>query len=536
MRGMDRLSRYIQNYPGLLMLLAGVGAATGFSPFGLWPITLLAFALLMHCTIIAPGFKAAASYGWLFGFGHFAFGLSWMAHAFTYQDAMPVALGWFASPLLSLYLAIFPALATLAAYGLGRSRSPLGFTFIFAACWIVSEILRAKVLTGFAWNPLSSAFVDVAFVIKLVGTYGASGIVILASGSVWLALRRYWRMAAMAFALPAFALIYAFMDQAQPIPQSVKTLLHVVQPNIGQQDKYRDGFEAENFSKLTKFTKVVRSVGSGAAQTSARPRLILWPEAAIPDFIGEKDLDAFDARMRIAGLMQPGDILLTGADKIFKKTTIHAGYSETRWVGAANSLFALDHKGRILWRYDKAHLVPFGEYLPMRSLLKPLGLARLVPGDLDFWPGSGPRSLSIPNGIKIGPQICYEIVFSGEVTDRKNRPDFLFNPSNDAWFGNWYKPQILAQSRLRAIEEGLPVVRATPTGKSVIIDADGRVLKMLQGDVAGSIIADLPPAHPPTLFARFGNTLPLGLAALLLLIAMLLPVAPLPLAQDRTSR
>jgi apolipoprotein N-acyltransferase len=533
---MDRLSRFAQNYPDLLILVSGAVAAIGFEPFGLWPLTLLASAMLIHCTMAASGFKAAARYGWLFGFGHFAFGLSWMAHAFTFQDAMPVALGWFASPLLSLYLAIFPALATMTAYGLGRSRSPLGFTFVFAACWILSEILRAKVLTGFAWNPLSSAFVDFALIIKIVGTYGASGIVILAAGTLWLALRRYWMMAGLAFTFPAAALIFAVIDQGQPVPQPVKTLLHVVQPNIGQQDKYRVGFEAENFAKLTKFTRVVLGPSSNPAQTSTRPRLILWPEAAIPDFIGEKDVDAFDARMRIAGLMQPGDILLTGADKIFKKTTILKGYSETRWVGAANSLFALDHKGRILWRYDKAHLVPFGEFLPMRSLLKPLGLARLVPGDLDFWPGSGPRSLLMPNGVMIGPQICYEIVFSGEVTDRKNRPDFLFNPSNDAWFGSWYKPQILAQSRLRAIEEGLPIVRATPTGRSVIINANGKVLKSLQGDVAGSITADLPPAHAPTLFARFGNALPIGLAALLLIIALLLPLAAFPLAQVRTSR
>jgi apolipoprotein N-acyltransferase len=155
----------------------------------------------------------------------------------------------------------------------------------------------------------------------------------------------------------------------------------------------------------------------------------------------------------------------------------------------------------------------------------------LVPGDLDFWPGSGPRSLILPNGVKVGPQICYEIVFSGEGVDRKNRPDFIFNPSNDAWFGSWYMPQIVAQSRLRAIEEGLPVVRATPTGISAVIDADGRIIDSLAIGKAGMIAADLPPAHAPTVFATYGNIVPLGFAFILLIAAILLP-----LARRRTSR
>ena len=115
-------------------------------------------------------------------------------------------------------------------------------------------------------------------------------------------------------------------------------------------------------------------------------------------------------------------------------------------------------------RYDKAHLVPYGEYLPMRPILSAIGLSRLAPGDIDFWPGPGPHTLDLGRFGKAGLQICYEIIFSGQVVDRAHRPDFLFNPSNDAWFGSWGPPQHLAQARLRAIEEGLPVIRATPTG------------------------------------------------------------------------
>ncbi len=171
-------------------------------------------------------------------------------------------------------------------------------------------------------------------------------------------------------------------------------------------------------------------------------------------------------------------------------------------------------------RYDKSHLVPYGEYLPMRPILSAIGLSRLAPGDIDFWPGPGPRTLDLGSFGKAGLQICYEIIFSGQVVDRTHRPDFLFNPSNDAWFGSWGPPQHLAQARLRAIEEGLPVIRATPTGISAVIDADGRILAAVPMHEAGRIDTVIPKSQPPTLFAQYGNMLPVAFALLLLLVAI----------------
>jgi apolipoprotein N-acyltransferase len=153
--------------------------------------------------------------------------------------------------------------------------------------------------------------------------------------------------------------------------------------------------------------------------------------------------------------------------------------------------------------------------LALRWLLEPLGATRLVPGTVDFLAGPGARSIAVPGFGKVGVQICYEIIFSGAVIDRANRPDFLFNPSNDAWFGAWGPPQHLAQARLRAIEEGISVVRSTPTGISAIIDPQGRILESLPYQKAGFIEARLPKSDPPTLFARFGNMLSFGFAALL---------------------
>jgi len=189
-------------------------------------------------------------------------------------------------------------------------------------------------------------------------------------------------------------------------------------------------------------------------------------------------------------------------------------------TSATNSIFAMDADGRILGRYDKAHLVPYGEYLPARPILSRLGLSRLAPGDVDFDFGPGARSLDVPGIGKVGFQLCYEIIFSGEVVERGNRPNFIYNPSNDAWFGAWGPPQHLAQARLRAIEEGLPVVRSTPTGISALIDADGNVLASIPWRQAGAIDVLLPPAKAPTLFARLGNIAPFLLALLLVCIAI----------------
>src|SRR6185295_15514147 len=190
--------------------------------------------------------------------------------------------------------------------------------------------------------------------------------------------------------------------------------------------------------------------------------------------------------------------------------------------GAANSIFILGQGGRQVERFDKAHLTPYGEYLPMRPVLSAIGLSRLAPGDMDFTSGPGPRTIELPGWGKVGMQICYEIVFSGEVVDRRNRPDFIFNPSNDAWFGRWGPPQHLAQARLRAAEEGIPVIRSTPTGISAVIDARGQIVKSLAWRTAGVIDAELPQATPPTLFARFGNMIPLLLGFALLLSGIVL--------------
>jgi apolipoprotein N-acyltransferase len=523
----------VSRFPKSLCLIFGGLSAIGFAPVGWWPLTLVAIALMMHLVERSATFKSALARGYWFGVGHFCVGLNWIAGAFAFQDKMPVWLGWIAVVVLSLYIAVYPALAAGLAWRWGRTSEPVAirsplfwlqsrYSLFFAAAWIVTEWLRATMFTGFAWNPLAVVMIDVpqmGTAAGSVGTYGLSGLVILIAGLLatgflpWVAKIRAhfedgtWPSIVLGAPLMAFGSVFLLAwlvglpnQSSSSVSPSVKLpLLHIVQPSIGQQDKHNAQFDAVNFEKLAKLT----------GQPAKEPRLILWPEAAVPEYLEEE----IWARERIAALMGPRDMLMTGGTAlIYDKQDLLSG--------ARNSVFAMTPQAKLVARYDKAHLVPYGEYLPMRPILSRIGLSRLVPGDIDFIPGPGAQSYALPGFGTVGVQLCYEIIFSGEVVDRKNRPSFLFNPSNDAWFGVWGPPQHLAQARLRAVEEGLPIVRATPTGISAIIDANGQVTASLPYRKAGALSMRLPPAHAPTLFARFGNILPFLFAVLLTLIGV----------------
>jgi len=230
------------------------------------------------------------------------------------------------------------------------------------------------------------------------------------------------------------------------------------------------------------------------------------PYSALADF----------ERQRAAASLGPGEYLLTGGIGLTSPDGM-------RITAGVNSIYALGRGGQIVARYDKSHLVPYGEYLPMRPLLSAIGLSRLAPGDVDFAPGPGPRTVDLPNWGKVGFQLCYEIIFSGHVVDGRNRPDFIFNPSNDAWFGAWGPPQHLAQARLRAAEEGVPIIRSTPTGISAVIDANGQVRNYVRWRGIGVIDSVIPPAATKTTpFARLGNIIPVALGFLLLILAIVL--------------
>ncbi len=495
-------------FPALACILLGAVAACGFAPLDLWPLTLACLAIWMALVHAAPTFRTALSRGWLFGLGHFTVNNNWFQHAFDFQDAMPPVLGYFAAVALALYLAVFPMAAAGIAWRF-RGRVPdIAYMMFFAAAWIATEYLRAVLFTGYAWDPLGVMWLPVIGVARLsawIGTYALSGLTIVVAGALLQLARRRWLLPAIVVPATGLAALSALWTDA-PGASPGTPLIRIVQPNIGNEE--REGAGEKSLAALIRL-----SGKPGPVQ-----RLIVWPEGLVQDMLESGYPDyaylgrrPFWLRTRIAAVLGPRDRVMTNAPRL-------AFDADGNIVGAANSVLAIGPDARIVGRYDKAHLVPYGEYLPMPWLLKPLGLARLVPGSIDFSPGQGPHALAWPGFGAVGIQICYEIIFSGEVVDPALRPRLIFNPSNDAWFGRWGPPQHLAQARMRAIEEGLPIVRATPTGISAIIAADGRLLATVPHETAGAIEAPIPPALIPTPFARIGNALA-ALVALLLVTA-----------------
>ena len=479
--------------PFCVLLCAGGVSSLGFAPLNLWPLTFLSLALLIHQVMQAKRLTDAAVRGWVFGVAHFIVGLNWIATAFTHQDNMPAWLGWVAVVLLSLYLAIFPALASALAWRVAHQHR-LGFVFMFAAAWMLSEWLRASLLTGFAWNPVAAISLELPWVAqgaRWIGAYGLSGVWIVSAGLFWVGLQHRWR-ATLALTLVLATIFMALGRSMLLVPEPGVTAIpfRIVQPNIGQDEKYDPGQAERNARIYARLSGAPTSV----------PRLLLWPEGATLRFL---DIEP-DARVELAALLGPHDLLLTGGPSVILDP--QGGDDDVYH----NSVFALDAAAVIRWRYDKAHLVPFGEYLPARPVLGRLGLSRLVPGEGDFTPGPGPRTFPLPGfssrGVpaSVGGQICYEIVFSGHVVDETRRPTFLFNPSNDAWFGTWGPPQHLAQAQLRAIEEGIAVLRATPNGISAVISPTGRLVSTLASHREGVIDGFIPEPLPPTVFSRLG--------------------------------
>ena len=547
-------------YP-LVALAAGAISALGFAPQEWWPLTVLGVAGLVALLDVAPTRRSAMLSGWLFGFGQFAVSLTWIATAFTFQAKMPPAVGWVAVIGLSMFLALYVALAaglarTLGAGGLAR-------VLVLAACWMLGEWLRGWVLTGFAWNPLGAAWLGapgVAQFAEFIGGLGLSGLMVLAGGALWLMLRPVASMAGRgAGALLALVLVATGAIGASRNTETNffdNPSLVIIQPNIGQGEKYDPGAEEAHLQRYLDMTrdalggKPAASLATGSgedvlsapgrsfitpdeaaittgvagievgevalseklaiSEEQAPPAIVIWSESAVFGLVEEDPA----LRRRLASVLGPRDLLLFGG-----VAANRAANGEI--VTLTNSLFALDSSGKIHGRYDKAHLVPLGEYVPARALMTRIGLARLAPGDLDFAAGPGPQTLALPGLPPAGIQICYEIIFGANVIDAAKRPAWIANISNDAWFGPSGPPQHLAQARLRAIEEGLPVARATPTGISAIIDSRGNVLASQAAGTSGVLRATLPPPLPATRFARLGHGSSAILGVLLLGLGLL---------------
>lgn len=515
----------MRRFAPLLPAAFGALAALGFAPWGWWPLTLIGLAAWLFVVHDAGSLRAALARGWWFGLGHFTVANLWIQQPFEFQDKMPPVLGYIAVVLLAAYLAIFPMLAgaiawrftSPAAKGDTAPRVDATFVLSVAAAWTVTEYLRGTLFTGYPWNPLSVVWTGSPWILSAAawtGTYALSGLTIAAAGLALIVPRRPALAGAPLLAIIIFAAVPWSPAESVARSQGKPTVV-VVQPDLAEEVRPTDDYSEANFQALARFS---------GKPSPDRPRLLLWPEGAIrfpvedgyPRYVYIELGSARMARLRMAALLGDRDAILTGTQGMYFDR------ASEDMTAATNSIAVVGPDARLHGRYDKAHLVPYGEYLPMRPVLEAIGLSRLVPGDVDFIPGPGPRTMAIPGFGRVGMLICYEVIFSGSVIDPANRPDFIFNPSNDAWFGSLGPPAHLAQAQLRAAEEGLPVIRSTPTGISAIINANGQIVRSLPMGRSGAIEAPIPPAFPPTLFARVGNWMVLLVPALLVTCAVAL--------------
>ncbi len=502
-----RLLGRLRDHPRLTALALGALAALALPPFHLYPL-LLAFAGLLDLLRHAERRGAAFVLGWCFGFAHFLVGLYWIGIAFFTDAERFGALAAPAVLLLCVYLACYPALAAWLTV-LHRWRSPVASALVLALAWTAGEVARGILLGGFPWNLIGYAFAQSTAISQLAALTGIHGLSLLAVALgalpvAWLepAERARWQPLAAAGLILVAIWAGGALRLATAVPETVGGVrLRLVQANIAQEEKWRPEARAQAFER-----QLALSAADGRPVSD-----LIWPESAALYLLDQDPV----ARQMIARVVPPGGLLLTGGERVDL-----ASAPPRAW----NTLFAIDHTGAIVARYDKRDLVPFGEFLPLRDLLGRFGLEKLTHGSIDFQSGPGRQTIALPGLPPVSPLICYEAIFPGSVVDPAARPDWLLNVTNDAWFGRSSGPyQHLAMARLRAIEEGLPLVRSANSGISAVVDSWGRVQAELGLGQTGTLDASLPqPLPEATPFARTGVVIVLLPAGALALCALLL--------------
>ncbi len=516
----------------LCAVVLGAAAATAFPPLYILPLALVGFTGLVWLIDDAGAgpkpLRAAFAAGWWFGFGHFAAGLYWITNALMVDAAKFGWLAPFAVAGLAAYFALYPALAALATRLSGATG--VRRIVVLAVAWTACEWLRGMVLGGFPWNLMGTVWAWSDAMIQLSaygGTYGLSLLAVFAAGVAatltdgpadqpraarWRSVMVLAGLVGLVWLGGAARLGLAPQYGASGGPEMVPNVrLRLVQGNIDQRDKWRTGQRAINFRKHLRMSATgTKTPGAPGTKTPGAPGAvthIIWPETATPYVLAN---DAA-ARAAVARVVPRAGVVITGAMR-----TTRAGVKPFQvW----NSIHAVDGGGNLLASYDKFNLVPFGEFIPFRSLLP---LTKLTAGTVDFSAGPGPRTFKLPGLPPMSPLICYEVIFPADVLDGEDRPAWLLNLTNDAWFGVSTGPyQHFAAARLRAVEQGLPLVRAANTGISAVVDPYGRTMARLGLGVEGILDSPLPKPLPAlTLYGRLGDWIVLWLALAALIPAV----------------
>lgn len=523
---MQTLANFIRGATGWrrwgALITAGAASVLGLAPFFAWPVLFVTVPVLVWSldgawerAKLAPGalrwwqrpMVRAFGAGWCFGFGYFIAGLFWVGEAFLVQAGKFAVLMPFAVVLLPAGLALFWAGGCAVAAGLRWGPGPDRILALALALAAV-EWLRGHVLTGLPWNVIGYALtwpLPLMQSAAVLGIYGLSLLavpVFAAPVVLWVdgSAARRSRMAGIVFAAACLAALAIFggVRLSQSDPPANGARVRLVQPSVPQREKWLSEHQERIFREHLDLS--VRAA-SGAADDGAGIALIVWPEAAMP-FL---PLDVPQATAAIARMLPDGAHLAAGALRVEAPTN---PAPQGRWR-AYNSLMVFGTEGKLVALYDKIHLVPFGEYLPFQTTLEAIGLEQLTRRRGGFEAGAKPRPLlRVPGLPAISPLICYEALFPGAVVQGHERPAVILNVTNDGWFGDTTGPhQHLHQARVRAVEEGLPLLRAANNGISAIIDARGRVLNQLALNEKGVIDGVLPAAIARPPYARFGDAI-----------------------------
>ncbi|CPR19566.1 Apolipoprotein N-acyltransferase [Candidatus Filomicrobium marinum] len=514
-----------------IAFLAGALSVLAMAPFFLWPVLFFTLPVLIwlidgtsdqalahaeadkatHTRAWRTSLKRAAFDGWWFGFGYFFFGLFWIGEAFLVEAHI---FGWLlpvAVTLMPAGLALFTAVTAAAARSFwvpGLSR-----VAVLAVAFGVGEWLRGHIFTGFPWNVLGYALTQPLYLMQSTAVFGIYGLTLLtvliaATPVIVLADPRTPRPGAKIVALTVAPLAALFIYGAlvlAPGPNSFVdgVKLRIVQPSIPQHEKWLASEQPRIFAEHLRLSRISES---GKQDDLEGVTHVFWPEAAMP-FLPLSTPDALSA---IGTLLPANTFLVAGALRLEKASVgdeLRPSTLPKRQV--YNSIIAFGPEGETRAIYDKIHLVPFGEYLPAQEFLEAIGLESLTRIRGGFSIGSTPRPLvSVPGLPPFSPLICYEAIFPAAVVQGENRPALLVNATNDGWFGNTTGPhQHLHQARLRAVEEGVALLRVANNGISAVIDPFGRIIGKLDLNEVGTLDTQLPQPRPATIYAQYGDGL-----------------------------
>ncbi|MGH1368362.1 MAG: apolipoprotein N-acyltransferase [Maritimibacter sp.] len=489
---------------------AGGFAALGQAPFGLFPATLIGFALGFGLWQSAQDLRRAAFAGWALGAGYFLVTLHWIVEPFLVDIARHGWMAPFAPLLMAGGLALFWGGGAALAYRLAKRgagddwRGKVRAVFGFVIWLTLAEMLRGWVFTGFPWGAPGLVWIDTPLGVhaRLIGVIGLSFATFLLSVSLWQVAQNRWHArigwvaAILSLGLSGWAILRDPIDPAPDAP-----IVRLIQPNAPQHQKWDPLYARQFFD---------RALALSGADASFKPDLVVWPETSVPSVLGRDA--AVEAMVAQAGRGAP----------------VVAGIFDREGAATFNALAMFDPKGAPAWVYRKFHLVPFGEYMPLGELAGRFNIHGLAARDgYGFAAGAGPKVFELPGRLgKVQPIICYEAIFPRDIRSAPERPDWILQATNDGWFGNFAGPQQhLVQAQFRAIEMGLPVLRAANTGVTAVIDARGRVVESLPLGTSGFLDARLPMALPETVFARFGQG-PVLVFLILFAFALVLPRGP----------